>query len=111
MGVTRRNFVALVALVATLALAFPVFAHPDRTDVLLSRTCLVGNASLQPGQYTVEFVGNKASFLHKGKVVAEATGEWKKVAQKVLNSSVSYEDNGRIIEIRVAGKDSYFELQ
>jgi len=111
MGVTRRSIVALVALLATIALAFPVYAHPDRTDLTLSRTCLVGQASLQAGQYKVEFNGDKVSFIHKGKVVAEANGEWKKTPGKTLNSSVIYQEDGRIIEIHVAGRDSYFVVQ
>lgn len=112
MGVSRRNNIAVaVALLAALVLAFPVFARPDRAEIVLSRTCQVGSSSLQAGEYHLVFDGNKVSFLRGGKVVAEATGEWKKADVKADYTSVSYEENGRIFEIRLHGRDSYFAIR
>ncbi|HVN07629.1 MAG TPA: hypothetical protein VMV61_01560 [Patescibacteria group bacterium] len=110
MGVTRRNIVALVALVATFALAFPVLAHPDRASVILSQTCQVGKSTLSPGNYKLEINGDKVTFLQKGRVVAEATGEWKKTPGVADNSSVTLNAEGRVIEIRIGGRDSYFAV-
>jgi hypothetical protein len=112
MGVSKRsNLFVAVALLAALVLAFPAFAQPDRADISLSRTCLVGNSSLQPGDYKVVIDANKISFLHNGKVVAEAAGEWKKADQRSDETSVSYEQSGRIFEIRLRGRDSYFVIR
>jgi len=112
MGVfQRRNIAVAVAMLAVLALAIPALAQPDRASVVISRTCQVGSSSLPAGNYRVVFDGNKVSFLRSGKVVAEANGEWKKTPQKTLDTSVIYEASGRIIEIHVEGRDSYFALQ
>jgi len=112
MGVSRRNSTAVaVALLAALVLAIPVFAKPDRAAITLTRTCQAGSASLPAGNYQMLFDGNKVSFLHNGKMVAEITGEWRKAPAKVESTSVSYEANGRIIEIRLQGRDSYLAVQ
>ncbi len=111
MGVFRRNsFAVAVAVLAVLALAIPVLARPDRAEIVLSRTCHVGNASLAPGTYQVVFDGNKVSFLRDSKLIAEATGEWKRADRKVEDTGVRYEESGRILEIRVQGRDSYFAI-
>ncbi|HXZ20768.1 MAG TPA: hypothetical protein VEG63_12515 [Candidatus Acidoferrales bacterium] len=111
MGVSRRNILAVsVALLAALALAIPVLARPDRAEIVLSRTCHVGSSSLPAGTYQLVFDGNKVSFLRDSKVIAEATGEWKRADRKVEETAVRYEDSGRIVEIRLHGRDSYFAL-
>jgi len=112
MGVSQRSKIAVAAaLLVALVLAIPVLARPDRAAIELTRTCQVGNSSLRPGNYVLEFDGNKVSFLRGGKAVAEATGEWKKSPQKARDTSVVYETSGRIIEIRPQGRDSYFVIQ
>lgn len=112
MGVSRRSaFAVTVALLAALILAFPAFARPDRAEISLSRTCLVGNTSIQAGTYRVVLETNKVSFVRDGKVVAEAPGEWKKADSKADDTSVTYKDDGRVIEIHLAGRDSYFAIQ
>ncbi len=111
MGVSRRNSCAVaVALLAVLALAIPTLARPDRAEIVLSRTCHVGSASLPPGTYQVVFDGNKVSFLRESKVIAEATGEWRKADRKLEDTGVRYEESGRIVEIRLQGRDSYFAI-
>ncbi len=112
MGVSQRSKIAVVvALLAALAMAFPAFARPDRADIVLTRTGQVGGSSVQPGSYQLVFDGNKVSFLHSHKVVAEANGEWKKADAKAEYTSVRYDENGRISEIRLHGRDSYFVIR
>jgi hypothetical protein len=112
MGVPqRKNIVVAIALLAMLALAMPVLARPDRGEITVSRNCLVGTTAIQAGTYKLTFDGNKVSFLQHGKVVAEANGEWKKLPSKIYDTSVIYETNGRIIEIRLQNHDSLFALE
>jgi len=111
MGVSRRNILAVsVALLAALALAIPVLARPDRAEIVLSRTCHVGSSSLPAGKYQLLFDGNKVSFLRDRKVIAEATGEWKRAERRAEQTAVSYEQSGRILEIRLSGRDAYFAI-
>jgi hypothetical protein len=111
MGVSRRfNITVAVALLAALVLALPMFARPDRVDVFLTRTCQVGSSSLEAGAYHLVIDTNKVSFVRNGKVVAEATGEWRKADKKADYTSVIYQENGRITEIHVNGRDSYFAI-
>jgi hypothetical protein len=111
MGVSRRsNITVAVALLVALVLALPVFAKPDRVDVHLSRTCQVGSSSLQAGSYRLVIDTDKVSFVRDGKVVAEAPGEWKKADKKADYTSITYQENGRVTEIHLGGKDSYFAI-
>jgi hypothetical protein len=112
MGVSRRNYIAVgVALLVALVLAFPAFARPDRASIDLSRTCQVGSSSIQAGTYKVVLDTNKVSFLLNGKLVAEATGEWKKADTPSDYTSVTYDQNGRVTQIHLRGRDSYFAIQ
>src|SRR5208282_1660760 len=83
MGVSRRNFVAFVALVAALALAIPVFARASRTTITLTEACQFAGTKLPPGEYVMVVDGNKVTVLHNDKVFATATGEWKKADGKI----------------------------
>jgi len=110
MRVSRRHFVVAVALAAALALAMPVLAKPDRVQVILTQTSLVGSTSIQPGEYEMVLDGNKVSFVQKHKVVAEATGEWKKADKKAALTFFGYSNDGKITEIHLGGHDSYLAL-
>jgi hypothetical protein len=111
MGVSRRTVVAAVALVAALALAIPVLARPDRLEVVISQTSLVGTTPVQIGTYEMVIDGNKVSFVQRRKVVAETTGEWKKADKKAPSTFFAYGADGRITEIHLGGHDSYLALQ
>jgi len=111
MGVSRRNsMTVVVALLAAMVLALPVFARPDKVDLVISHPCLVGSSSIRPGSYRLVIDTNKVSFMHDGKVVAEATGEWKKADKKADSTSISYEENGPVREIHIGGRAAYFAI-
>ena len=110
MGVSRRNFVAFVALVAALALAIPVFARASRTTITLTDACQLAGTKLPPGEYVMVVDGNKVTVLHNNKVVVTATGEWKKADGKFRDSGFACNSEGRVVQIRVEGRDSYLEI-
>ena len=110
MRVFRRNFVALVALVAALALAIPVFARASRATITLTDVCQLAGTKIQPGEYVMVVDGNKVTLLHHDKVVATATGEWKKADGKFQESGFACNSDGRVVQVRVAGRDSYLAV-
>ena len=110
MGVSRRNFVAFVALVAALALAIPVFARASRTTITLTDACQLAGTKLPPGEYVMVVDGNKVTVYHNNKVVVTATGEWKKADGKFHDSGFACNSEGRVVQVRVEGRDSYLEI-
>jgi hypothetical protein len=110
MGVSRRNVTVLVALVAVLALAIPVLARASRTAITLTDACQLAGTKIPPGEYVMVVDGNKVTLLHNDKVVATATGEWKKADGKFHDSGFACNSEGRVVQVRVEGRDSYLEI-
>jgi hypothetical protein len=111
MGVLRRSFAVFIAVLAGFALAAPAFAKGasgTSVSISISETAKVANATLPPGDYRVVLDDTKATFKRAGKVVAEVNGQWKKEAAKQLSSGFVRDSKGRILEIHIEGRDSYF---
>jgi hypothetical protein len=108
MRVSRRSLTVVIALVLGLALAVPAFAKPVSATVTLSQSAKVAGAILAPGEYRVVLDENKATFKLNGRVVAEATGQWKKADSRALADGVLRGADDQLREIYVGGRDSYF---
>jgi hypothetical protein len=110
MRVSLRSLTAVIALVLGFALAAPVFAKPTSATVTLSHSAKVAGATLAPGEYRVVLDDTKATFKQNGKVVAEATGQWKKANSRDLADGIVRDGDDRILEIHLEGRDSYFVI-
>jgi len=110
MGVSKRNVVVTIALLAALALAMPVLARPTRTNLTLTDACQLAGTKLVPGEYVMLVDGNTVTVLHNNKVVVKATGEWKKADRKFQESGFACNSEGHVVQVRVSGRDSYLEI-
>lgn len=112
----RAGFTVMA--LAGLMLAMPLLAHANAaaknsnqvstTLDLFNPASLAGKA-LQPGTYVVTADDAKVSLSRSGKVVAEAAAQWKDTANKSKYSAF-VTDDGKIKEIRFAGKTRYLEI-
>jgi len=110
MGVSRRNVVVAIALLAALALAMPVLARPSRTNITLTDACQLAGTKLPPGEYVMLVDGNTVTIQHNNKTVVSATGEWKKLDSKATSSGFGCNAEGHVVQIRVEGRDSYLAI-
>ena len=98
----------IIAVLAAVALAVPVFAKPTVTTVTISQTAKMGKADLKAGDYRLTIDGNHA-VLHLGKnVVAESDGRWEDRDNKASYDSLLIGEDGRVKEIRFGGKAKVF---
>jgi hypothetical protein len=103
-----NSFLRTTALIATLALAIPVFAKPISRSINLSQSAKVGKVSLQAGEYHLLIDGNKVT-VQKGKdVVAESEGRWEERDTKSNYDAVLLGDNGQVKEVRFSGQKRVF---
>lgn len=110
---THNRLFHTLALTLLLALALPAVAAPKNNKELGGNIVAQGNftlsfarslngATLQPGEYKVIATDAQVSFLHSGKIVAQATIQWKDADAAAENTIMA--DNGNIREIQFKGK-------
>jgi len=110
---TRNKMCQAFALILLLALALPAIAAPKNTNVpagkVLARATFnlydnrtIGGTTLQPGEYSVLATDSQISFLHNGKVVAQASIQWKDMERAQDNTILA--DAGAIKEVYFRGK-------
>ena len=100
----------LILMTAAGAGAFAAGKKGDATttvDVL--STVSLGSKQLKPGSYQVTADETTVKFALNGKVVAEAAAQWKDDTGKAKFSTIVAND-GKIRQIRFAGKDRYLEI-
>jgi len=102
------SFVSSIALLAAMALAMPAFAKPFAKTISLTQTAKLGKAQLQAGEYRLEIEGNKATVQKGRRVVAESEGRWEDRSAKSNYDSLLLDENGRVKEVRFAGKARVF---
>lgn len=107
---TRNSAIRSLVLAAALAVSVPAFAKPMVKSVALSGQTRVGQSSLQAGQYNFRFDGNHLTVQRNNKVVAESEGRWEQRTVKPENTQVVTGEDGKILEIRLAGKADVFVL-
>lgn len=103
-----NSLVRSIAMLAAMALALPAFAKPFATTINLTQTAKVGKAQLQAGEYRLQIDGNKATVQRGRQVVAESEGRWEDRSAKASYDSLLLDANGRVKEVRFAGKARVF---
>lgn len=110
---TRNKVCQAFAFMLLLALAVPAMAAPKNTNVPAGKVLVratfniyetrsLGGASLQPGEYNVLATDSQISFLRNGKIVAQASIQWKDMERAQDNTILA--DAGAIKEIYFKGK-------
>jgi hypothetical protein len=103
-----NNVLRSVALLATVALAVPVFAKPVTKTINITQASKVGQSDLKAGEYRLMIDGTKAT-VHKGKqIVAESEGRWEDRSSKSEYDAVLIGENGQVKEVRFSGQKRVF---
>jgi plastocyanin domain-containing protein len=105
-----RSLLANLVLCGALAIAVPVFAKPMATTVPLNHSAKVGQTDLKAGEYRFLIDGNHLTIFNGKVQVAEANGRWEDRDTDNLYTSIVSDANGKVIEVRFAGKKSVFVL-
>ncbi len=98
----------VIAVLAAVALAVPVFAKPTITTLTIAQNAKVGKASLNAGDYRLQIDGTHATVQKGRNVVAESEGRWEDRDTRAAYDSVLIGEDGRVKEVRFAGKSKVF---
>jgi hypothetical protein len=120
MSRSKMNGVLTILAALTLALSIAAHATPAKdakssvtpivkTDLKLLSPATLGGTGLKAGEYSVTADDAHAKFLRNGKVIAEASVQWKDESAKPQNNSVVIDGN-QIKEIHFGGKMKYVEI-
>lgn len=93
----------VVALLAVVALAVPVFAKPISKSITISRDARIGKTDLSAGEYRLLIDGSKVTVQKGNKVVAESEGRWDERKEKASANSVLIGSDGAVQEVRFEG--------
>jgi hypothetical protein len=114
---SRRPLSLALSVLAALAVAMPMAARDASAknakattttmDILSAAT--LGGKQVEPGTYTIEADESTVTFLHNGKIVAQAPAQWKDETRKPSTSNIVTENN-QIKEIHFGGKMRYVEV-
>jgi hypothetical protein len=80
-----------------------------KTDLRLSTPATLGGTNLQSGEYSITADDMHAKFLKNGKVIAEASVQWKDESAKPQTTAIVIDGN-QITEIHFGGKMKYVEI-
>jgi hypothetical protein len=121
---SRRKLFTVAVIAAVLAgvpaiSSVPAFAAPRpksanaktnyQGEVELLTDATLGGKTVNKGTYTLQADESKISLIAHGKVVAEASAQWKDDTRKAPSDSVRTE-SGAIKEIRFGGKTRYLSV-
>ncbi len=118
----RSKMNGVLTVLATLALVLSIASHTTtakdakstvtpivKSDVKLLNSAKLGSSDLKPGDYSVTADDTHAKFSKGGKVIAEASIQWKDESSKAKYTTVVVESS-QIKEIHFSGKMKYVEI-
>jgi hypothetical protein len=120
MSRSKMNGVLTILAALTLALSITTHAAPAKdakstvtpivkTDLRLLSPATLGGTDLKAGEYSVTADDAHAKFSRNGKVIAEASVQWKDESAKAQTTAVVVDGN-QIKEIHFGGKMKYVEI-
>lgn len=105
-GKCRSAWIVL-GIIAFFAVSLPARSQSKETisaTITVNKTAKVGNTELAAGEYKVTVEGGQAKFGQGKKVVAQAPCTLKDLSYTPKLTQFLVDDNGRIVEIQIAGK-------
>jgi hypothetical protein len=119
---SRSKMNGVLTILAALALALSIATHAApakdaksnvtpivKTELTLLSPATLGGTELKAGEYSVTANDTHAKFLKNGKVIAEASVQWKDESAKAKSTAVVVDSN-QIKEIHFGGKMKYVEI-
>jgi len=118
----RSKMNGVLTVLATLALVLSIATHTTtakdakstvtpimKSDLKLLNSAKLGSSDLKAGDYSVTADDTHVRFLKGGKVMAEASIQWKDESSKAKYTTVVV-DSSQIKEIHFSGKMKYVEI-
>ncbi len=105
-----KSLLRIVALLAVVGLAAPVFAKPISKSITITREARIGKTALSAGEYRLLIVGSKVTVQKGKKVVAESEGRWEERQAKANADSILLGSDGALQEVRFAGTNRVLVL-
>jgi hypothetical protein len=105
-----KSLLRLVAVLALVAIAAPVFARPIIRDISLRSPAKFGKAEIAAGDYVLLVNGSKVTLMRGKEVVAELQARWEKRAEKQEYNSFVINRYQQIEEVRFAGDNRVLVL-
>jgi len=106
----NKAMLGSLVLVTALAIAVPVFAKPMSTTLPVTHPVHIGQSEVQSGDYRLLIDGNHMTVLKGRTTVAESEGRWEDRDEKSQYTAILSNAQGRVVELRFAGKKSVFVL-
>ncbi|MGD0403286.1 MAG: hypothetical protein ABSB66_08815 [Candidatus Acidiferrales bacterium] len=119
---SRSKMNGVLTILAALALALSIAAHATpakdakstvtpivKTELRLLSPATLGSTELKAGEYSVTVDDAHARFSRNGKVIAEASVQWKDENAKPQTNAVVVDSN-QIKELHFGGKMKYVEI-
>jgi hypothetical protein len=119
---SRNKMNGVLTILAALSLALSIATHAApakdakstvtpivKTDLRLLSPATLGGTDLKAGEYSVTADDTHAKFLRNGKVIAEASIQWKDESAKAQTTAIVVDGN-QIKEIHFGGKMKYVEI-
>jgi archaeosine-15-forming tRNA-guanine transglycosylase len=119
---SRNKMNGVLTILAALALALSIAAHATpakdakstvtpivKTELRLLSPATLGGTELKAGEYSVTVDDAHARFSKNGKVIAEASVQWKDESAKPQTNAVVVDSN-QIKELHFGGKMKYVEI-
>jgi archaeosine-15-forming tRNA-guanine transglycosylase len=119
---SRSKMNGVLTILAALALALSIAAHATpakdakstvtpivKTELRLLSPATLGGTELKAGEYSVTVDDAHARFSRNGKVIAEASVQWKDENAKPQTNAVVVDSN-QIKELHFGGKMKYVEI-
>ncbi len=117
---SRRNAFTIAVVACILALVPTVSSastftlvsakSTHRLTVNVTQDHTLAGKMVKEGTYQLKMDDSKVAFMADGKVVAEASGQWKDSAAKAPYDFLKIEGDA-ITEIHIAGQSRYFSVQ
>src|SRR5271170_6853074 len=100
----RLKSIQLIATIALVTLAAPVWAHTRTATAQISDTTTIGSTQLKPGEYQLKVEDNATQLqvLQKGKVVAVVPVQWVQLQQKPSSTEILFDGN-KITQVDFGG--------
>jgi hypothetical protein len=119
---SHRKINGMLTVLAALALVLSIATHATpakdakstvtpivKTELRLVSPATLGGTELKAGEYSVTADDAHARFSKNGKVIAEASVQWKDESAKPQSNAVVVDSN-QIKEIHFGGKMKYVEI-
>lgn len=106
----NKSILGSLVLVAALAVAAPVFAKPMSTSLPVAHPIHIGQSEVKTGDYRLLIDGNHMTILKGKATVAESDGRWEDRDEKSQYTEIVSNGEGKVVELRFAGKKSVFVL-